>query len=79
MYSVIYNQKQIVIIMADERGELNKKTDQAEDKIFDKYGDWASFDESRNYNNDQLTEKEILKTNPKFKDLQLVDVDKFKA
>ena len=64
--------KQCVVIKNDDM-------QQGLNKIFDKYGDWASFDESRNYNNDQLTEKEILKTNPKFKDLQLVDVDKFEA
>ena len=79
MYSLIYNNKQAVIITANERGELNEKTNKTEDIIFNKYGDWANFDESRNYDNDQLTVNEIFAKNPKIKDLEIVDAKNFEA
>ena len=79
MYSLIYNNKQAVIITANERGELNEKTNKAEDIIFNKYGDWANFDESRNYDNDRLTVNEIFAKNPKIKDLEIVDAKNFEA
>ena len=79
MYSLIYNNKQAVIIIANERGKLNEKTNKAEDIIFNKYGDWANFDESRNYDDDRLTVNEIFAKNPKIKDLEIVDAKNFEA
>lgn len=76
MYAIITNQKQIVFITSKNRMELNQLTNQAEDVIFNRYGD-VSFNETRNYDEQEITFADFLKANPEFANHEVVKAQDF--
>lgn len=78
MYSFIYNNKQVIIIKAIDREQLNDKTDRVEEYLYNKFGD-CEFDESRNYGESdiEVDNREILRDNPQIENLQIVNKKDF--
>ena len=78
MYSLIYNKKQVIVIRAIDRAQLNNETNRVEEYLYNKFGDYE-FDESRNYSesNINIDNREILCDNPQIKNLQIVDKEDF--
>lgn len=77
MYSFIYNNKQVIIIKAIDRKQLNDETNHVEEYLYNKFGD-CEFDESRNYGDEiEIDNRKILRDNPQIKNLQIVDKEDF--
>lgn len=78
MYSLMYNKKQVIVIKAIDRAQLNNETNRVEEYLYNKFGD-CEFDESRNYgeNEIEIDNREILRDNPQIKNLQIVDKEDF--
>lgn len=78
MYSLIHNKKQVIVIRAIDRAQLNNETNHVEEYLYNKFGD-CEFDESRNYgeNEIEIDNREILRDNPQIKNLQIVDKEDF--
>lgn len=78
MYSFIYNNKQVIIIKAIDREQLNDETNHVEEYLYSKFGD-CEFDESRNYGESkiEIDNRKILRDNPQIRNLQIVDKEDF--
>lgn len=78
MYAVMYYNEEAVFISANDRQELNRKVNEYEDKIFDRFGDVAdNFMEERVYSGDIDSFKALKEQDPKFENYVEVDIDDF--
>lgn len=78
MYSLIYNKKQVIVIKAIDREQLNDETNRVEEYLYNKFGD-CEFNENRNYGESdiEVDNREILRDNPQIKNLHVVDKEDF--